>query len=305
MQILTRTHPVDLSATITGLRRDAARLPHPALRAAADAHADHLQALGGAAELLHREFLIVFRSPHPTAPPRSRRGTRPPATRTARADRGGQIAAGRSRRGRSRRGRSRRIGPARAAASQLRHRAEDAVRLLGGIGLRVTPLDPEQAARVLIAATPTRHRDHALDGRTDHRTDPGDHCRAVRRRPKHRAHRARLFMTPPHANRPHGRVTPTRAASRRAGATLTASTRTAGPRLAAPPVEATPWHNPAPSTAWSTAAHRAGVAVHDAPTIELNLPVPTPAAAPTSPGRPDGRRRRRAHRARQHRCGRR
>ena len=37
VQILTRTHPVDLSATITGLRRAAARLPHPALAAAASA----------------------------------------------------------------------------------------------------------------------------------------------------------------------------------------------------------------------------------------------------------------------------
>ena len=40
--------------------------------------------------------------------------------------------------------------------------------------------------------------------------------------------------------------------------------------------------NPAaPLTAWSPdkAAHRGGVAVHDAPTIELNLRAPTPAAA--------------------------
>src|SRR4051794_5214698 len=120
VQILTRTHPVDLSATITGLRRDAVRLPHPALRAAADAHAEHLQALGGSAELLHREFLIVFRSPHPPAPPRSRRGTRAtPRHETA----AGQIAAGEIAADRARR----------AAALQLRHRAEDAVRLLGGI----------------------------------------------------------------------------------------------------------------------------------------------------------------------------
>ena len=181
VQILTRTHPVDLSATITGLRRDAARLPHPALRAAAHAHAEHLQALGGAAELLHREFLIVFRSPHPTAPPRSRRGTR--ATPRHGAD--APIARGRSRRGEIAAGEIAADRAGRAAASQLRHRAEDAVRLLGGIGLRVTPLDPEQAARVLIAAT-----------RPDTATTPstaapitapitGDHCRAVRRRPEH------------------------------------------------------------------------------------------------------------------------
>src|SRR5439155_24876582 len=72
VQILTRTHPVDLSATIGGLRRDPLRLPHPALTAAAAAHAHHLQLLGSAAELLHREFLIVFRAPAATAPTRTR-----------------------------------------------------------------------------------------------------------------------------------------------------------------------------------------------------------------------------------------
>ena len=72
VQILTRTHPVDLSATITGLRHAASRLPHPALAAAASAHADHLHELGSAAELLHREFLIVFRTPTPITAARSR-----------------------------------------------------------------------------------------------------------------------------------------------------------------------------------------------------------------------------------------
>ena len=178
VQILTRTHPVDLSATITGLRRDAARLPHPALRAAADAHAEHLQALGGAAELLHREFLIVFRSPHPPAPPRARRGTR--ATRRHEADRGADRGgadrggSGWPRRGFAtaspRRGRRATAGRDRAARHPARPRAG-----------RPSP-DRRHT---------TRHRDHAprRPHRRPHRS-AGDHCRAVRRRPEHRVHRA-------------------------------------------------------------------------------------------------------------------
>jgi PrgI family protein len=132
VQILTRTHPVDLSATIGGLRRDAAGLPHPALTAAAAAHADHLQLLGCAAELLHREFLIVFRTPAATAPTRTRtRAANGPSSVVETApDRATQ-----------------------AAITQLRRRAEEAVALLGGIGLRVTPLDPAEATRVLRSAT--------------------------------------------------------------------------------------------------------------------------------------------------------
>ena len=135
VQILTRTYPVDLSATITGLRHAAARLPHPALAAAASAHADHLHDLGSAAELLHREFLIVFRTPTPITAARARRGIR--------ASSAGEIGVGETT------GSDR---ATRSAITQLRRRADEAVGLLGGIGLRVTPLDPTEATRVLQSA---------------------------------------------------------------------------------------------------------------------------------------------------------
>jgi hypothetical protein len=309
VQILTRTHPVDLSATITGLRRDAARLPHPALRAAAHAHAEHLQALGDAAELLHREFLIVFRSPHPPAPPRARRGTRAlPRHETAAGElAAGQIAAGQiaaeqiaAEQIAAEQIASGEIGAdraGRAAASQLRHRAEDAVRLLGAIGLRVTPLDPAEAARVLIAAT---RPDTAMRLSTAEPITAAPITAApitaapitaapitaaavvesAGGRPSTPRPPRRPFVTPPHATRPHSQPTPTRPASARP-----ASMRPAGPCFTAPGVEASPMPNPAaPSTAWSPdkAAHRRGLAVHDAPTIDLNLRAPTPGAAPAS-----------------------
>jgi hypothetical protein len=139
VQILTRTHPVDLSATITGLHRAAARLPHPALAAAASAHADHLNELGSAAELLHREFLIVFRTPTPIAAARIRREARASSAGVASA---GETAAGETASDRA----------TRSAITQLRRRVDEAVGLLGGIGLRVTPLDPAEATRVLRSA---------------------------------------------------------------------------------------------------------------------------------------------------------
>jgi hypothetical protein len=144
VQILTRTHPEDLSATITGLRHAAARLPHPALAAAASAHADHLHELGSAAQLLHREFLIVFRTPTPNTAARARRGARASSARpvSAGANSAAQTAVGETAPDRA----------PRSAFTQLRRRAEEAVGLLGGIGLRVTPLDPAEATRVLQSA---------------------------------------------------------------------------------------------------------------------------------------------------------
>src|SRR4051794_7638653 len=135
VQILTRTHPVDLSATITGLRRAAARLPHPALAAAASAHADHLHALGSGAELLHREFLIVFRTPTPIAAARARRGARAISARPAStgANSAADAAVGETAAGETAADRA-----TRSAITQLRRRADEAVGLLGGIGLRVT-----------------------------------------------------------------------------------------------------------------------------------------------------------------------
>jgi hypothetical protein len=62
-QILVRAHRIDLSATISDLRSGAAGLPHPALEAAAIAHADFLEDLAAGRDLLARRVLIAVREP--------------------------------------------------------------------------------------------------------------------------------------------------------------------------------------------------------------------------------------------------
>ena len=62
-QILIRTQPMDLGPAVERLRADASDLPHPALTAAAHAHADFLAALGQQSELLARQVLVVAREP--------------------------------------------------------------------------------------------------------------------------------------------------------------------------------------------------------------------------------------------------
>ena len=194
VQILTRTHPVDLTATITGLRCAAARLPHPALATAASAHADHLHELGAAAELLHREFLIVFRTPTPIAAARARR--RPTATSagtTSAATAVGETASDRA---------------TRSAITQLRRRADEAVGLLGGIGLRVTPLDPAAATRVLQSALRPEHgaasgaRPAAPGLAMRGPSRPGSPPRAAGAQP-HAAHRSSAAGGPPSARNVH------------------------------------------------------------------------------------------------------
>ena len=114
VQILTRTRPLDLSGSITRLHHAAQRLPDAGLARAARAHAGHLRDLDAHAELLHREFLIVFRDPGASCDgPRARA----------------------------------------AAAEALRRRALEAGALLGAVGLRVTPLRAPDAAAALRRAT--------------------------------------------------------------------------------------------------------------------------------------------------------
>jgi len=67
-QILIRAQRLDLSAAINELADAATGLAHPALRAAAVAHAEHLAELGASAELLTRQVLLVVREPA-AAPP--------------------------------------------------------------------------------------------------------------------------------------------------------------------------------------------------------------------------------------------
>jgi hypothetical protein len=61
IQILVRAEPVDLSPTIDRLLEDAPGLPHPALEAAARAHARFLAELAERRDLLAREVLVVLR----------------------------------------------------------------------------------------------------------------------------------------------------------------------------------------------------------------------------------------------------
>jgi hypothetical protein len=62
-QILIRAEPFDLAPSIAALLSAAPDLPHPALEAAARAHASFLVELAEHAELLRREVLVVLRQP--------------------------------------------------------------------------------------------------------------------------------------------------------------------------------------------------------------------------------------------------
>ena len=62
-QILIRSRPVDLSATVTGLHAAASGLPHPGLERAARAHADFVAGLAADRDLLTRQVLLVLTDP--------------------------------------------------------------------------------------------------------------------------------------------------------------------------------------------------------------------------------------------------
>jgi hypothetical protein len=63
VQIGVRAEPVDLTPTIDALLDAAPGLPHPALEAAARAHAQFLADLAAHRDLLRREVLVVLRQP--------------------------------------------------------------------------------------------------------------------------------------------------------------------------------------------------------------------------------------------------
>ena len=137
VQILTRTQPLNLSGPLQRLHQAAPYLGNDALSGAAYDHAAHLAAMGEHADLLHHEFLIVFRDPTPLpkSPPQP---AHPPAWSRSRGVGVGVGVAGTA---------------YRAAAETLRRRAAEAAALLSPLGLRVTPLDAAQAALVLNSAT--------------------------------------------------------------------------------------------------------------------------------------------------------
>jgi hypothetical protein len=119
--IVVRALPLDLRDAIARVDAAVAELDEwaPALADAAAGHAAHLRELSGAG-LLTRRVVLVLRQPPPPGPARSG-----PAAQ-ARADR--------------------------AAVTALGRRLAEAAELLGPAGVRVTPLDGEQLARVLRSA---------------------------------------------------------------------------------------------------------------------------------------------------------
>lgn len=192
VQVLIRAERLDLTGQVGELHSGAARLPHPAMQAAALEHADYLTWLADHTVLLRRQVLLVLREPISVAAPVDGLGgpspmsvlaslLRPRAARTTRtrAGAGGE-------------------NPARRAAeSLLARRLAEAVELLAPAGITVTPLDAGRTTAVLGAAcnpdsllpsTPRRagidevilggappQQPDYLDGRTDYwEGDPDD-----------------------------------------------------------------------------------------------------------------------------------
>ncbi|MFD0328243.1 hypothetical protein ACFQZC_08480 [Streptacidiphilus monticola] len=63
VQILVRSHRLDLTPLIGQLEQQAAELPHPLLEDAAWAHAEYLARLAGQWELRSRQILVIHREP--------------------------------------------------------------------------------------------------------------------------------------------------------------------------------------------------------------------------------------------------
>lgn len=140
-QILIRAESLDLSGQIAELRERAPSLPHPALEAAANEHADYLAHLAATTDLLRRQVVLVLRDPAPG-------GDRPGPDQL-----GGAVAAVSGRWRRTRRAAGARSEAARwAAETRLGRRLNEAAELLAPAGITVTALDPAQATAVLAAA---------------------------------------------------------------------------------------------------------------------------------------------------------
>ncbi len=149
VQIVVRTQRLDLSEAIAELRERAGGLPHPALEAAALDHADYLSHLATNTDLWRRQVLLILREPlGPATPPDGLGGPSPAAAL-------GSLLSSRSARRRNRS--SDRTGGSdaavRAAEARLVRRLTEAMDLLGGAGIVVTPLTAGQATTVLASAS--------------------------------------------------------------------------------------------------------------------------------------------------------
>jgi hypothetical protein len=140
VQVLVRAERLDLSGQIAELREQAGGLPHPALEQAAREHAEYLDQLGRATDLLRRQVLLILREPLLTTGPTDGLGGASPLTAlTAKRKAAKQAAL---------------VDDAtrRAAEARLVRRLGEAVELLSPSGIVVTPLDAGQATAVLAAA---------------------------------------------------------------------------------------------------------------------------------------------------------
>lgn len=131
VQLLVRTHRLDLTGPITELREQAAGLPHPALEAAALEHAEHLADLAAGSDLLRRQVLLILREPLSPVPAGWSRG-QPGGARRGDPESGG--------------------GARRAVEARVLRRLGEAAELLAPAGITVRLLDARQATAVLAAA---------------------------------------------------------------------------------------------------------------------------------------------------------
>lgn len=140
VQVLIRAERLDLSGQIAELREQAGGLPHPALERAAREHAEYLDQLGRATNLLRRQVLLILREPlTASGPTDGLGGTSPLAALSVRRKAAKQAS---------------HIDDAtrRAAEARLVRRLGEAVDLLSPSGITVVPLDAGQATAVLAAA---------------------------------------------------------------------------------------------------------------------------------------------------------
>lgn len=138
VQVLVRAERLDLSGQIAELREQAGGLPHPALEAAAREHADYLDQLRRATDLLRRQVLLILREPLHTTPTDGLGDS--------------QLVGFTARRRAAKQAGLVDNAAQRAAEARLARRLVEAVELLSPTGITVTPLGAGQATAVLAAA---------------------------------------------------------------------------------------------------------------------------------------------------------